>query len=732
MITPESISPDHIEKTVQQTLDILESAKEILPLNSDQLDRFRTECEQIPDHIRDGYLKIAVAGVIKSGKSTFVNALVQKELVQRGAGVVTSITTRIRKGGKNSACLLFKSWDQINSQLQQALQLFPDDDTKVLCANGFDIRRQNDRQHLETVYRALMDEFLLFHEEKHPELLLMKYALNGFEACKDLVGADETRVCFSSNQFDRHKEFTSDPGRAFYVKDVCLELYGKSIAPHIEIADCQGADSTDPAQVKQVLRYIESASLVIYCISSRTGLRQSDIQFLTRIERLGRLENMIFVINCDLSEHETLDDLIRIETATRQTLEALKIKPQIFSFSALYNLFAAQSSRLRKKDQARMELWQTEKKLVDYCTRQTHEFNTYFNRIIEKDAYGLLISNHVNRLAMLLHHLDDQADMALDLLSSDATRQAQAARKLESLYQSASRLETIVNRSLDGVVTDLVKEIHSDMRTFFDQDDQDILNDVRNFIEALPVDVEKYRSGQKDFGFNKILYLLFQDLKNRLDMYVIQTVQPKVNQFVKYEQSRISSYFKSLSDTYRIDLLETDQKPESSRHIFSDTVDIDKIIKILGLELPECIFSAVYTSKTRLNVFTDFGLHTIFNILKAAYKKQETVSFTPGLNKAVSKIKHETVKDLKNQFEACGSTLHQYYFTPLIDAAVRDFKEKISQQFHQYDAFKKQMDEQILLKQSLKQEQKIKIADIKNRIQRTVKDIRETGEISPR
>lgn len=213
-------------------------------------------------------------------------------------------------------------------------------------------------------------------------------------------------------------------------------------------------------------------------------------------------------------------------------------------------------------------------------------------------------------------------------------------------------------------------------------------------------------------------------------MYVIQTVQPKVNQFVNSEKSRISSYFKSLSDTYRIDLLEMDQKPESARQIFSDAVDINKIIKILGLELPEHIFSAVYTSKTRLNVFTDFGLHTIFNIIKAAYQKQDTVSFTPGLNKAVLKIKRETIKDLKNQFETYGSMLHQYYFTPLIDAAVRDFKEKISHQFHQYDSFKKQMDGQILLKQSLKQEQKIKIADIKNRIQRTVKDIREMGEIS--
>lgn len=731
MIKQKFISSELIEQTVQETLAVLKSAKNILPLNTGQLDLFRQECEQISENIREGYLKIAVAGVIKSGKSTFVNSLVKKELVQRGAGVVTSITTRIRKGSKNKACLYFKTWDQINLQLQQTLQMFPDDETKTLCAIGFDIRRQNDRQQLEKVYRSLIDEFPLFHEENHPEVLSIKYALNGFDACKDLVCADESIVCFSSNQFDRHKEFTSDPNRAFYVKDVCLERYGKTIEPHVEIADCQGSDSTDTSQIRQVLRYIESASLIIYCISSRTGLRQSDIQFLSQIQRLGRLDNIIFVINCDLSEHENLDDLKRVEKAIRESLEALKVTARIFSFSALYNLFAAQSAKLKKKDQARLDLWQAEKQLLDFCSCETKKFNEYFNRTIEEDAYQLLISNHANRLGIILNHLDDQAEMALSLLSSDNAKQEQAARNLEALYQNSSRLETIVTHSFDSVAADLMKDVNLNLQVFFDQDDQGILKDTQNFIQTMPVDVERYRATQKDLGFNKILYLLFQDLKHGLDMYVIQMVQPKLNQFIKTEKSRIASYFKSLSDTYRINLIETADTKESSRQIFSDNVDIDNLIKILGLELPENIFTAVYTSKTRLNVFTDFGLHTIFHIIKAAYKKQDTVSFTPGLNKAVFKIKMATIKDLSNQFEQYQSNLRMNYLTPLIDAAVRDFKEKISQQFHQYDSFKKEMDGQISLKQSLKQAQKIKILDIKNRIQRTIKEISQTGEISP-
>ncbi|MBU8909635.1 MAG: dynamin family protein, partial [Desulfobacterales bacterium] len=120
------VSPiNSIEKIINDTLTILQKVEKVPQMSDSSFKDYQTTCQKIPHHIRSGRLKIAVAGVIKSGKSTFVNSLVGKELVKRGAGVITSITTRIRKGKKNQADLYFKSWGDINSQLQKALLLFP-------------------------------------------------------------------------------------------------------------------------------------------------------------------------------------------------------------------------------------------------------------------------------------------------------------------------------------------------------------------------------------------------------------------------------------------------------------------------------------------------------------------------------------------------------------------------------------------------------------------------------
>jgi hypothetical protein len=339
--------PPAIAKIINNTLNILQECKTIPQMYDNFFDNYQKTCHRILEDIHSKRLKIAVAGAIKSGKSTFINSLVGKDLVQRGAGVVTSITTRIRKGKKNRANIYFKSWDTINLQLQSALALFPDSTGHdKFSSNGFsdfDIRRKKDRKALKTIFKILNSDFPVSKNGIQPETLLIKHALKGFDTCNDFVKSDETSLGFESKEFDKYKTFTSDPDKAFYIKDVCLDVYGKIIDPNIEIADCQGADSIDPGQLSLILNYLESSNLIIYCISSRTGLRQADIIFLNQIKNLGLLDNIIFINNCDFSEHENFNDLLKIEASIKDNLEWLEIKPRVFSLSSLYNFFIQSS-----------------------------------------------------------------------------------------------------------------------------------------------------------------------------------------------------------------------------------------------------------------------------------------------------------------------------------------------------------------------------------------------------
>ena len=737
-MTDKKLSKNSIEKIVKDALSIFQLVEDVPQLWDRSFSAYKTNCQMIPEYIREDLLKIAVVGVIKSGKSTFINSLVGKELVKRGAGVITSITTRIRKGRKNQATLYLKSWDEINSQLKNVLLLFPDDGSDNKIMKDFDIRRKRDRDYLRKIYKILIRDFPDTKIEIRPETLLIKYALIGFDTCKDLVQADESVICFNSKEFDRHKAYTSDPNIAFYIKDACLDVFGKAIHPNIEIADCQGSDSTDPAQLAQVLNYLESSNLIIYCISSRIGLRQSDITFLKQIKNSGLLENIIFINNCDLTEHENLDDLIKIETSIQQTLEFLEIHPQIFSLSSLYNLFLNTESKLNKKDKHRLKFWQEEKKIIQYSDLKTREFNCFFKQVVDQNKHRLLISNHLNRLNMVMGQLDQKADIFIDLLSSDRLKEEKAIQRLNDLHNNASRLEAIVENSLDGAVRGIKDEIEANLKNTFIHDDKLILKKVQDFIRTISFDVEKYKSITEESGFRQILYLMFQEFKRRLDLFVIEEIRPQLKRFIQTQEEKIISYFQSLFDSYQVDLLKPDHYPQfkidskSANHKinFNTSVDIEKIKKILGLQLPDKIFEAQYTKRIKTNVFADFSLHTILQILSTLFNKKSKFSFSPGLKTAALKIKKENQKIIKNQFEEYRMSLSTDYFERLIKAATRDFKEKIKERFNQYQSFKEEMTRLFSLKDTEKEEQKIKAQAIKLKINKLSCDIESCAEIS--
>jgi GTPase SAR1 family protein len=751
MKTNKTTPINSIEKIINETLTILQRVEEVPQMNDGSFNEYQAICRGIPDQILAGRLKIAIVGVIKSGKSTFVNSLIGKELVKRGAGVITSITTRIQKGRKNQAHLYFKSWDDINFLLQKALLLFPDEGLGNRPDNGlgneiinnFDIRREKDREYLKKVYQTLTRDFPVTKDGIKAENLLIRHALYGFDTCKDLVQADETIVCFDSKDFDKYKAYISDPDKAFYIKDVCLNVFGKVLDPNIEIADCQGADSTDPASLTQVLTYLESSNLIIYCISSRTGLRQSDIVFLKQIKNLGLLDNILFINNCDLTEHENFDDLIKIETSIRDNLEFLEIQAKVFSISSLYNLFLKRDSKLNKKDAARLKLWQKEKKMVQYCDLQTEDFNSFFKQVMDKNRYDLLMSNHLKRLGLVVGHVEQRADIFLDLLSSDRAKEEKAAITLEDLYQNASRLETIVANSIKGAVKGLKDEIESNINDAFTQDKEAILKNAQEYIQTICLDVEQYRSVTKESGFRQILYLIFQAFQRKLDLYVIEDVNPRLKRFVKAQEERISSYFQSLFDSYQIDLYQINLLKADHHSQFEDLpklaqqqndfialIDIDNIKKILGLQLPVRIFEAEYTARIKANIITGFCLQTFSQILFSLSNRKSVVSFSPALKKAALKIKKENKKVIKEQFDQYCKALQINYFLPLIEAATRDFKEKISERFNQYHSFKEEIEHLLSLKHSEKKDQKLKVLSIKQQIQRLSADIASYPEIS--
>ncbi len=744
-----------IKHSISQLLTVMDMMEQVPGLSDPGLSTFKSQCETIPGLLNSGKIKVAVVGVIKSGKSTFINALAGKELVKRGAGVVTSITTRITKGKKNRAVITLKSWDEINAVLSKALEMFPEKIPSPAPSNtgmphpkdfetdygdgGLDIRRSSDRQFLRQVYDKIVQDFPITDQGIRPEALVLKNALEGYEFLKDKTGADPVCLEFSGKDFEFHQGFTGDPARAFYVKDVCLEIFGKIIEPNIELADCQGADSTDPGQLSQILRYIESANFIVYCISSRNGLRQADMEFLRLIKKLGLLENILFLNNCDLSEHENLADLKAIESKILNELRFFLPHPRLYSFSALYDLFAAMEQRLTPKNRLRFDAWQGEDQMVSFCSENSQKFREQFNKALAGQHFYLVFASHRSRLLSMAGAMDKTAGMALQMVRAKAPDQDKARQRVTRIREDGLRLRTIADNSVEGAVAGLENQIRADLGNIFFKDAMNIRKKTRDFIRMTPIDPSPYRHLLRESGFRHILYLMFQDFKRKLDLFAVANILPDIKKMVQEQEKRVETYFQSLLDSYKIDLLKgkqiLDQGPVPVNTVApqnnaphgntvgdretekasgeAETIDMATIKKILGLELPETLFSPVYTPKVKAGAMTGLGIQSVLMLVASFLNKNTTFSFTPGFNRAAAVIKKESQNLVGQQIEQYYHVLLNQYFIPLIQAATRDFKEKIHDRFSLYDSLKEDMDRILALHETEKERQEENILAIR-------------------
>ncbi len=727
-----------VDTIASDILAVIQMMEDVPLMSGDALQAYKKNCRRIPEQIRSNLIKIAVVGVIKSGKSTLINAMIGKELVKRGAGVVTAITTRIRKGGKNRARVFLKSWDDINRTLRSTLEMFPkeENDSRKIDIAGFDLRRQKDRAFLQQVYKSMVRDFPVTDQGIRPETLVIRNALEGYETCRNVVGPDRGCLVFEAKQFENHKTFTGDPANAFYVRDVCLELYGKILEPHIELADCQGADSTDPAQLTQILHYVQESGLILYCISSRTGLRQSDMQFLELIRKLGLGDNIIFINNCDLSEHETLEDLQAIENQTRQDLGLLVQKPELYTFSALLELFGTLEKRLSRRNKKRLDLWLEDTAMAEYCKKNANIFFQRFSAICLHHHRNLMVSGHLERLSSMVDAMEKKVQLYAQMMASDMDGPKKANARLEQVRNNVTRLRFIVEHSIPGAVSGLTREIAAELDKSFAQDTVHIRKKIQEFIRHTPLDADPYKSRLKTLGIKKILYLMFQDFKRELDLFVIEQVLPDIKALVAENETRVETCFQSLLDAYQVDFLQlipamelegnmdghpagepVDLQKAVKHGDTAMTVDVQAIKKILGLVLPRTVFSPDYTSRLQTGAFTGMGVHTFVRLLSVIRDKTRSFSFAPGFDAAAARIKKQTLAAAELQIDQFHDQLKNTYFVPLIQAVARDFSEKIQDRFSLYASLDADMEQVFDMRQTRKQEQQEKITTILSRLQ---------------
>lgn len=698
------------EKLLEQATaldDLIVRAGGVPGVSGASLADWQRTCRQTHRQVTDECIRVAVVGPIKSGKSTFTNSLLGADHLKRGAGIVTSIVTRIRRGETLEARLHFKSWEAINADLARAIVMLPGLPGELTRA-PFDLRREEDRQALAVAFAGLNQAALITDGTQDANSVMIASYLEGYDRIHSQIGAETTVARFRGDRFGLHRDFVGDDSLSVYLQDVELEIDAGQLTEGVEIADCQGSDSPNPHHLAMIQDYMLQTHLIIYVISSRTGLRQADFRFLSIIRKMGIGANMLFVFNCDFNEHASLEEL---QAQVARTLEQLRVfhpDPAIFTLSALYHLLAGQpADALLPKDAAMLANWRQESDLIDFSEAETTRFYQAFERKLVDERRVLLLGNHVGRLAVVAEGLGRWGRLHREALDQDAHQVADHKGLVARHRQRIDQIQTLVRDTLDGAAAKQRDALRHEIDRFFSPRTGTLIGDTLSFVRQYAPETGKYREMLKTAGFSGALYLVFQDFRQALEGFLAETVTPEVLRFLRDLEMRaveqLSEVARPFATMAKEALTELDEEEGAGGATGENTVqpafiDVDALKQRAGLKVPSAAAPLGFSARIRTEAVARLGFYTAVEWARRLFKKPAptpTDKSVQALLDGLRRIKRETLRAVAFHFKNYQENIKFQYLFKLVDAAAVGIREALGDQLRAYGEDLSQLAERI-------------------------------------
>lgn len=695
-----NILKNEILQISSEITDLFEDTESATGFSEKNFNGWKKTCENIQKRLPDEIMRVAAVGPIKSGKSTFVNTLFHGDYLKRGAGVVTSIVTRIRRGSILRATLFFKSWDEVNQEIDQALTFFPSL-IKNSDSETFDIRRTSDRKHLAAVLQSLSSDQLITQATRNANSVILSSYLKGYDRVEGIVSSDGGKRIYEGQQFSEHRNFSGDEVLAVYLKDIQLEINSTTIEENIEIADCQGSDSSNPLHLAMIQDYLLLANMLVYVISSRTGLRQADIRFLSMIRKMGIMDNTMFVVNCDFSEHETLEGMIALVAKIRDEVSILKPDPELFAFSSLFDLFRAQetSGDLSDRDRKRFEQWVAEKDLIDFSNREKERFEAVFQKKITSERYTLLLRNHLERLGIISTGVLQWTKLNQEIIEGDEQSAGRILKDIQKNQEKMNRIRSMIRNTLDGCVNRSKSELRNDIDAFFENRSGGIVAEITDFIKKYTINIEQHEEVLEAKGFTETLYTIYQEFKHSLDNMMAEKINPAIIGFIKSEERKIVSIFDSVAQPfdgmvvdalagYEKTLGHYDIKMVPNLEEKTGSPDIETIKRLTGLQIPTAFAVMRYSARIKTEAVLRFGFYKILNAFKKLIKKsvrEKKDDVYQAIKDGVRCMKRETEISILFHFKNYRENIKFQYLFKLIETMSSHYFETLLSRFQAYN-----------------------------------------------
>ncbi|MEC7217594.1 MAG: dynamin family protein [SAR324 cluster bacterium] len=496
-----------------ETRSQLEKLAELLQWkDAPQLRHWQETLQHAEARLQQAKVRIAVLGAVKSGKSTLLNALLGADRLRRGAGILTSIVTRVQPGEISRAHLRFKSKSLLDRQFQAALAFLQSSDSSLpSCELDHASERQSVLHWLDE--QPVAEDTSHFGEER----AFLRACLVGYsEAVGYLSNSTEVQT-WSGEESYQHQAWVEQDARAVFLEALLLEEPGWTWQG-TEIADCQGSDSPNPLHFVQVQEYASRSNLLIYVISSRIGIRQADVRLLRNLHQLGLADQTIFVINLDLNEHEEQADVGRI---TEQILRDLRQcgwqQPHYFTLSALH-LLLQRKLELTTREQKQLEFWQDHPVFHTSANAWKIFQEELHLRLVHQQSQTLLAGewSHWQRLHRQVSEFVERLQATLSAENLDWEEwQSELQHRQRYLRYHEQNLQ----HTLKGGEKKWRQHIDHGVRALFDRQEGKIWSSLERFLKQLEL-----TSPKDNFSPNIQSMLWVQEVREQLLRWVVDEI----------------------------------------------------------------------------------------------------------------------------------------------------------------------------------------------------------------
>jgi hypothetical protein len=329
----------------------------------------------------------------------------------------------------------------------------------------------------------------------------------------------------------------------------------------------------------------------------------------------------------------------------------------------------------------------------------------------------------------------------MELLKRDVQGASSMIQKISHHEKRIEQIRDLLRNTFKGTTEKMLRELKSEIDRFFGNQPEGVLGQALGFMRNYTVNIDKYREKLSSSGFNKTLYVVFQEFKQALDKFMAETLDPEIVSFCSKVDKRIGTSLESVAEPYESmasDTVSELKAAMSSVDAESGTpysesrslLDMDILKQRAGLSLPSTTAVLQYSTKVRTEAVMRLGYYSVKKLIKKALKKEaekinqeQMLALADGLNL----IKKDTEESMIFHFENYRENFKFQYVAKLINAATEYLHQLLTEKFQSCNADIKAL-ERIAEKQGSEREQMldflIKASAESKRIQAALSGVR--------